>query len=56
MKRELQKNPAKSKSDLIEKIFQIWNGIQPEMVQKLISGMFKRSYSVLKANGGHGKY
>jgi len=56
MKVQLLKNPPKSKTDLKEKLLQIWEEIPLEFIQKLIMGMFKRSKAVYDSKGGHTTY
>lgn len=56
LKREVSKNPASSKSDLIKKLEDIWYDIDPLVVQKLYESMPKRLQQVKKNKGGHTKY
>lgn len=56
MKTQVNKIPCKNLSELKEKIKTVWNNIPKEFVQKLINGMYKRSYAVFKAKGRHTKY
>ena len=56
MKKKLKLSPAKNLQELKVKLVQIWNEIPLEFIQKLIKGMFKRSYEVFKAKGGHISY
>jgi len=46
----------KSKSDLIEQIFDIWDNIDPKLVEKLADSANKRVNAVLKLKGKVSKY
>lgn len=56
--RRLRRSKRKptSKSDLWEKIQEIWYGIEPDVVRKLIRSMPQRALDVYHARGGHTRW
>ena len=46
----------RGKADIIEQIFNIWDNIEPELVQKLANSANKRINEVLKLKGKVSKY
>ena len=46
----------KSKNEIIEQIFEIWDTIEPELAEKLADSAIKRVHAVLKLKGKVSKY
>ena len=55
-RRQTKYGTPKTKTDLIDQIFDIWNDIEPELVEKLANSANKRVNAVLKLNGKVSKY
>ena len=56
MKKQIKKFPIKKRSELIEKIKEIWEQIPSEYLKKLIESMPQRIEAVIKAKGGNTRY
>ena len=56
--RHLRRSKRKptSKSDLWEKIQEIWYNIEPDVVRKLIRSMPQRALDVYQARGGYARW
>jgi transposase len=56
IKKKYNENPAKSKSEMFEKIQQIWGEIPANFTRKLVDSMYKRLSEVIRMKGGATKY
>jgi len=56
IKLKLTEKTIKNKKQLIEELFNIWNGIPKEYIKSLYYSMPKRIEAVIRAKGGHTNY
>lgn len=56
MKKEVAKYNPKNKQELKERLQQVWDAIDPEFLQRLVSSMCNRTKAVIEAKGMHTRY
>jgi transposase len=56
MKKKLLSQVFKNKSELINKLNEIWNNLPRELVKTLIDSIPRRCEAVIRANGGNTRY
>lgn len=54
--RELRKHPASSAEKTWEKLSELWQAIDPQVLEVYIQLMSRRCKAVIEARGGHTEY